>query len=138
MAPGLSRADDLIQEDQFIAGQWNTRWEIKCCCRHKIHTIPQLSTKVATTVPVGPFEIIRKMSRAAYELRLPDAWFRIHPEVFHISQSEALVESLHGSSPVDLQPEDIRTTKHDQYIQWRGPLRWRRVQIGRKKVQGVF
>ena len=80
---------------------------------------------------VGPFEIIRKMSRAAYELRLPDAW-SIHP-VFHISLLKPWRESS-WSCPVDLQPEDIEPEARPVYEVER-ILRWRRVQIGRKKVR---
>ena len=80
---------------------------------------------------VGPFEIIRKMSRAAYELQLPDAW-SIHP-VFHISLLKPWRESS-WSSPVDLQPTDIEPETRPTYEVER-ILRWRRVQIGRKKVR---
>ena len=80
---------------------------------------------------VGPFEIIRKMSRAAYELKLPDAW-SIHP-VFHVSLLKPWRESI-WSSPVDLQPADIEPETRQTYTVER-ILRWRKVQMGRRRVR---
>ena len=83
---------------------------------------------------MGPFEIIRKISKVAYELKLPDTW-SVHP-VFHISLLKPWRESM-WSSPVDLQPDDIEPQPKPTYEVER-ILRWRRVQIGRKENQGVF
>ena len=80
---------------------------------------------------VGPFQIIQKISRAAYKLNLPDAW-SMHP-VFHISLLKPWREST-WSCPVDLQPEDIELPAKPTYEVER-ILRWRRVQIGRRKVR---
>ena len=80
---------------------------------------------------MGPFEVIRKISKAAYELKLPDAW-SIHP-VFHISLLKPWREST-WSSPVDLQPDDIEPQPKPTYEVER-ILRWRRVQIGRKRTR---
>ena len=80
---------------------------------------------------VGPFPIIRKISRAAYELQLPDAWY-IHP-VFHISLLKPWRESS-WSSPGDLQPANIEPAPKPTYEVER-ILRWRRVQVGRKKMR---
>ena len=83
---------------------------------------------------MGPFEIIRKISKAAYELKLPDTW-SIHP-VFHISLLKPWREST-WSSPVDLQPDDIEPQPKPTYEVER-ILRWRRVQIGRKRTREFF
>ena len=80
---------------------------------------------------VGPFAIVKKISRAAYELRLPDSW-SMHP-VFHISLLKPWRES-EWSSPVDLQPDDIEPAAKPTYEVER-LLRWRRVQVGRKKTR---
>ena len=80
---------------------------------------------------VGPFEIVKKISRAAYELRLPDSWL-MHP-VFHISLLKPWRESI-WSSPVDLQPDDIEPAAKPTYEVER-ILRWRRVQVGRTKTR---
>ena len=70
------------------------------------------------------------MSRAAYELKLPDAW-SIHP-VFHVSLLKPWREST-WSSPVDLQPADIEPETRQTYTVER-ILRWRKVQMGRRRV----
>ena len=80
---------------------------------------------------VGPFEIVKKISRAAYELRLPDSWL-MHP-VFHISLLKPWRESV-WSSPVDLQPDDIEIAAQPTYVVEK-ILRWRKVQVGRKKTR---
>ena len=80
---------------------------------------------------VGPFQIIQKISRAAYKLKLPDAW-SMHP-IFHISLLKPWREST-WSCPVDLQPEDIELPAKPTYEVER-ILRWRRVQIGRRKIR---
>ena len=80
---------------------------------------------------VGPFEIIQKISRAAYKLKLPDTW-KMHP-VFHISLLKPWREST-WSCPVDLQPDDIEPATQPVYEVER-ILRWRWVQIGRKKTR---
>ena len=49
---------------------------------------------------VGPFEIIQKISRVAYELQLPEKW-KMHP-IFHISLLKHWRTST-WSSPVNLQ-----------------------------------
>ena len=72
---------------------------------------------------VGPFEIIRKISRAAYEIKLPDTW-SIHP-VFHVSLLKPWRESA-WSSTVDLQPVDIEPAAKPTYEVER-ILRWRKV-----------
>ena len=80
---------------------------------------------------MGPFEIVKKISRAAYELRLPDSW-SMHP-VFHISLLKPWRAS-EWSSPVELQPDDIKTAAKPTYVVEK-ILRWRKVQIGRKKTR---
>ena len=80
---------------------------------------------------VGPFEIIRKISRAAYEIKLPDTW-SIHL-VFHVSLLKPW-RKLTWGSPVDLQPVDIEPAAKPTYEVER-ILRWRKVQIGRKKTR---
>ena len=80
---------------------------------------------------VGPFEIKRKISRAAYELQLPEHW-SIHP-VFHVSLLKPWRQSI-WSSPVDLQPEDIEPEKGPVY-EVEKLLRWRKVQKGRKTIR---
>ena len=81
---------------------------------------------------VGPFEIVRKISRAAYELQLPETW-AMHP-VFHVSLLKPWRESM-WSSPVDLQPvEEIEPETRPTYEVER-ILRWRRVQVGRKRMR---
>ena len=81
---------------------------------------------------VGPFEIVRKISRAAYELQLPETW-SMHP-VFHVSLLKPWRESM-WSSPVDLQPvEEIEPETRPTYEVER-ILRWRRVQVGRKRMR---
>ena len=80
---------------------------------------------------VGPFEIKRKISRAAYELQLPEHW-SIHP-VFHVSLLKPWRQSI-WSSPVDLQPEDIEPAKEPVY-EVEKLLRWRKVQKGRKTIR---
>ena len=80
---------------------------------------------------MGPFQIMRKLSRVAYELQLPNNW-AIHL-VFHVSLLKPWREST-WSSPVDLQPEDIEPTAKPVYEVER-ILRWRKVQIGRKKTR---
>ena len=61
---------------------------------------------------VGPFQIKRKISRAAYELSLPKKW-SIHP-IFHVSVLKPWRESV-WSSLVDLQPTDIEPTMEPVY-----------------------
>ena len=80
---------------------------------------------------VGPFEVIRKLSKAAYELKLPDAW-RIHP-VFHISLLKPWRSST-WSAPVDLQLDDIEPETAPVY-EVEKLLRWRKVQVGRKMTR---
>ena len=80
---------------------------------------------------VGPFEIIEKISRAAYKLKLPDTW-KVHP-VFHISLLKPWREST-WSCPVDLQPDDIEPETQPVY-EVEKILRWRKVQLGRKKTR---
>ena len=80
---------------------------------------------------VGPFQIKRKISRAAYELSLPEKW-SIHP-VFHVSLLKPWRESV-WSSPVDLQPADIEPMREPVY-EVEKLLRWRKVQKGRKTIR---
>ena len=124
------RADDAARRPASQSNGIQSRRS--SAAQHQIHTLPQLSTEVATTV-CGPFEIIRKMSRAAYELKLPDAW-SIHP-VFHISLLKPWRESS-WSSPVDLQPEDTEDIEPEArpLYEVEKILRWRRVQIGERRL----
>ena len=78
---------------------------------------------------VGPFEVIRKISNAAYELKLPDAW-RIHP-VFHISLLKPWREST-WSTPVDLQWDEVEPEPEPVY-EVEKLLGWQTVQVGRRK-----
>ena len=79
---------------------------------------------------MGPFEIVKKISRAAYELRLLDAW-SMHP-IFHVSLLEPRRASS-WNSPVDLQPNDIEPAIEPVY-EVEKLLRWRKVQVGRKTI----
>ena len=80
---------------------------------------------------MGPFEIKRKISRAAYELKLPERW-SIHP-VFHVSLLKPWRQSV-WSSPVDLQPKDMEPAKEPVY-EVEKLLRWRTVQKGRETIR---
>ena len=80
---------------------------------------------------MGPFQVKRKLSRAAYELSLPEKW-SIHP-IFHVSLLKPWRTSI-WSSPVDLQPTDIEPVKEPVY-EVEKILRWRKVQKGRKTIR---
>ena len=78
----------------------------------------------------GAFEVVKKISRAAYELRVPDAW-SMHP-IFHVSLLKPWRESS-WSSPLDLQPDDIEPATEPVY-EVEKLIRWRKVQVGRKTI----
>ena len=80
---------------------------------------------------MGPFEIMKKISRVAYELRLPDAWSMY--SIFHVSLLKPWRESS-WSSPVDLQPDDIEPAIELVYEVVK-LLRWRKVKMGRKTIR---
>ena len=80
---------------------------------------------------VGPFEIIQKISRVAYELQLPEKW-KMHP-VFHISLLKPWRTST-WSSPVNLQPENVEPATEPIY-EVEKLLRWRWVTKGRKRYR---
>ena len=76
---------------------------------------------------VGPFRIIRRISRAAFELQLPEGW-SMHP-VFHTSLLKPWRES-EWSCPADAPEPDVELAAEPVYTVER-ILRWRRVQQGR-------
>ena len=80
---------------------------------------------------VGPFEIIKKISRVAYELQLPEKW-KMHP-VFHVSLLKPWRTST-WSSPINLQPEDVEPATEPVY-EVEKLLRWRWVTEGRKRYR---
>ena len=80
---------------------------------------------------VGPFAIVKKISRVAYELQLPETW-KMHP-VFHISLLKPWRTST-WSSPVNLQPEDVEPATEPVY-EVEKLLRWRWVTEGRKRYR---
>ena len=80
---------------------------------------------------VGLFRIIRRISRAAFELQLPDSW-SIHP-VFHTSLLKPWRESA-WSCPADAPELDVELAAEPVYTVER-ILRWRRVQQGRQRFR---
>ena len=113
-----------------IAGQQTTQWAMKCCSAQGNLRFRNCPNKLRRRF-VGPFRIIRKINRAAFELRLPDSW-SIHP-VFHTSLLKPWRES-EWSCPTDAPEPDVELAAEPVYTVER-ILRWRRVQHGRQRYR---
>ena len=80
---------------------------------------------------VGPFEIIQKVSSAAYRLKLPENW-SMHP-VFHISLLKSWRETQ-WSCPVEEVEPEVELTTGPMYEVDR-ILKWRKVKVGRRRTR---
>ncbi|KAL8120055.1 hypothetical protein AgCh_017258 [Apium graveolens] len=56
---------------------------------------------------IGPFEVLKKVGKVAYEIALPPQWHHIH-NVFHVSMLKPYVPNSNqviGYEPIELQPD---------------------------------
>ena len=80
---------------------------------------------------VGPFEIIQKVSSAAYRLKLPEHW-SMHP-VFHISLLKSWRETQWSCPVEEIEPE-VELTTGPMYEVDR-ILKWRKLKVGRRRTR---
>ena len=80
---------------------------------------------------VGPFEIIQKVSSAAYRLKLPENW-SMHP-VFHISLLKSWRETQWSCPVEEIEPEVELTTRPMYEVD--RILKWRKVMVGRRRTR---
>ena len=84
---------------------------MKCCSAQDIYdsAIARVSYKGGLW---GPFRIIRRINRAAFELQLPEGW-SVHP-VFHTSLLKPWRES-EWSCPADAPEPDVELAAEPVY-----------------------